>query len=91
MNDLPKVFANKIDKEIHNSQERTIVDENNEVDLSNILSSDKYSFNHKYNIELTNGTIVEDSIIQILDSKVLTIDNGWIGKNSIKSIREIKK
>ena len=91
MKDLPKVFANAIDKEINNSQERTIVDEEQQVDLNNILSSDKYSFNHKYKIELSNNTIIEDSIIQVLDDKLLTIENGWIGVNSIKSIVEIKK
>ena len=90
MNDLPKVFANKIDKEINNSQERTIVGEEKSVDLNQILSKDTYSFNHKYKIELNNNVIV-DSIIQVLDNKVLTIENGWINKEDIVSIVEIKK
>ena len=91
MKDLPKVFANTIDKEINNSQERAIVSEEKNVNLDEILSSDKYSFNHKYKIELNNSLVVEDSIIQILSDKVLTIDNGWIEINNIKSIVEIKK
>ena len=91
MKDLPKVFANKIDKEINNSQDRAIVDENEEIDLNNILTKDKYSFNHKYSIVLSNNSIIEDSIIQITNDRILTIDNGWIGINSIKYIKEIKK
>ena len=91
MKDLPKVFANKIDKEINNSQERAIVDENEEIDLDSILTKDKFSFNHKYSIALNNGNLVEDSIIQINNVKILTLNNGWIEINNIKSIREIKK
>ena len=91
MNELPKVFANTIDKKINNSQERTIVDENKAIDLKEIMSNNIYSFNHKYKIELSNGSFIEDSIIQLSKDKALTIDNGWIGINSIKSIIEIKK
>jgi len=92
MKELPKVFANTIEKHINNSQERAIVKEEEEgINLNDILSNDKYSFNHEYKIELKDGSIVEDSIIQVLDNRVLTIDNGWIGKDSIKSIIEIKK
>lgn len=91
MKELPKVFANTIDKEINNSQERTIVNDDKKLSVDDILSNDKYSFNHKYKIELNNGDFLEDSIIQVLDNKILTISNGWIGINSIKSIIEIKK
>lgn len=91
MNDLPKVFANKIDKEINNSQDKAIIMEGNNVNFEDILSNERYSFNHRYKIVLTNNQEIEDSIIQITREKVLTIDNGWIGKNSIKSIIEIKK
>ena len=91
MKDLPKVFANRIDREISNYQERAIVSEKKDVNLNEILNNNKYSFNHKYNIELSNNSVIEDSIIQVLDSKILTIDNGWISINNIKSIVEIKK
>ena len=91
MENLPKVFKNTIDKEISNSQERVIVNEEKSINLDEILSNDKYSFNHKYKIELSNNNIIEDSIIEVLSDKVLTIDNGWISVNSIKSIYEIKK
>ena len=91
MKDLPKVFVNNIDKEINNSQERTIVGEEQSIDLETILSENKYSFNHKYKITLGNSNIIEDSIIQLMNNKILTIDNGWIDLNNIKNIVEIKK
>ena len=93
MNDLPKVFVNPIDKEIKNSQERTIVDENslNDVKLDEILTKDKYSFNHVYLIKMNNNEEVNDSIIQINETRLLTINNGWINIKDIDYIKEIKK
>ena len=91
MEDLPKVFKNTIEKEINNSQDRVVINEENSINVNDILSKDKYSFNHKYKIKLSNGIIIEDSIIEVLSDKVLTIDNGWIGVDSIKNIIEIKK
>ena len=90
MKDLPKVFVNKIDKEINNSLNETKVDEERKVNLDDILTKDKYSFNHKYLIK-TKTKIVEDSIIQITNNQVLTIENGWINIGDILSIIEIKK
>ena len=90
MKDLPRVFVNKIDKEINNSQIKTNADENREVNLDDILTKDKYSFNHVYLIT-TSTKEIKDSIIQITSNKILTIDNGWIDINDIKSIIEIKK
>ena len=90
MNKLPKVFINKIDKEINNSMRNTICKEQT-ISLDNILSKDKYSFNHVYNITLKDGKVIKDSIIQILDSKILTIDNSWINIEDICNIYEIKK
>jgi len=90
MNKLPKIFINKIDKEINNSMRKTIVNKN-EISLDNILSKDKYPFNHVYSISLKDGNIIKDSIIQILDTKILTINNSWIDIKKINSIKEIKK
>ena len=91
MKDLPKVFVNNIEKEIINSQERTIIEEEKTIDLEQILSNNKYSFNHKYKITLKNGNVIDDSIIQLMNNKILTIDNGWIDLNNIRYIVEIKK
>ena len=90
MNELPKVFVNKIDKEINNSLNETRIDEESSVNLDNILTKDKYSFNHKYLIKTKTDAIV-DSIIQITDYQVLTIEHGWININDIIKITEIKK
>ncbi|MBR1417034.1 MAG: hypothetical protein IJ572_04380 [Bacilli bacterium] len=92
MKDLPRVYANKIDKEIVNSQEvTTVLDEYvKDVDLNNILTKDKFSFNHIYLIKLKD-TQIKDSIIQISNKRLLTIDNGWINIDDIISLKEIKK
>lgn len=91
MKELPKVFVNKIDKEFNNYQERASIDEPKKINLDNILTKDKYSFNHIYLITLKDNTTIKDSIIQILDTKILTIDHSWILINDILSIKEIKK
>ena len=90
MKELPKVYVNKIDKEIRNSLSSTYVNDNI-VNLDDILTKDKYSFNHKYQIELKNNNTIKDSIIQIQNDKLLTIKNGWIKVSDIKNIFEIKK
>ena len=90
MKELPKVYVNKIDKEINNSLIETKANQEDQVRLDNILTKDKYSFNHKYLIK-TKTKIVEDSIIQITNNQVLTIENGWLNINDIISIIEIKK
>ena len=92
MKELPKVFVNPIDKEIRNSQDETIVNEENiDIKLDDILTKNKYSFNHIYLIRLNNNDEIKDSIIQINDTRLLTIENGWIAIKDIKSIKEIKK
>ena len=89
MNELPKVFVNKIDKEIKNYQEESRI--SNKIDFDEILSEDKYSFNHIYLITLSDNTQIKDSIIGKKDNKILTIDNNYIDINNIKNIIEIKK
>ena len=89
MNELPKVFVNKIDKEIKNYQEESRI--SNKIDFNEILSEDKYSFNHIYLITLSDNTQIKDSIIGKKDNKILTIDNNYIDINNIKNIIEIKK
>jgi hypothetical protein len=90
MDKLPKVFVNKIEKDFNNSQSSTIVDDRS-VSLDDIFDNNKYSFNHKYAIELKNGKIYRTSIITNYGTKILTIDNDLININDIKSINEIKK
>lgn len=90
MSNLPKVFVNKIDKFIKNSQEESIV--NNElISLDDVFDNNKYQFNHKYLIKLKNGKEYKTSLIANYGSKVLTIDNDLINVNDIKNIIEIKK
>ena len=89
MNELPKVYVQKQDREIRNYQEETIV--KNEINFDEILSDDKFLFNHIYLITLNNNTQIKDSIIGKKDNKILTIDNNYIDINNIKNIIEIKK
>ena len=91
MNDLPRVYVQKQDKEIKNYQEEAIVNNKKEINFKEILSSDKYLFNHTYLIILNDNTQIKDSIISIKNNKILTIDNSWINIDSIKDIIEIKK
>lgn len=90
MNKLPKVFVNKIDKSIRNSQEEGILD-NRQVSLDEIFDNNKFTFNHKYQIILKNGKEYRTSLIANYGSKLLTIDNDLINIKDINNIREIKK
>lgn len=91
-NKLPKVFVNKIDKELKINQESTLSSSYTSVNLDEILDDkDKYLFNHRYLITLKNNTTLEDSIISKQNNKILTLDNHKIAIDDIKSITEINK
>mgnify|MGYP004632128415 FL=1 len=91
-NKLPKVFVNKIDKELKINQESTLSSSYVSVNLDEILDDkDKYLFNHRYLITLKNNTTLEDSIISKQNNKILTLDNHKIAIDDIKSITEITK
>ena len=91
-NKLPKVFVNKIDKELKINQESTLSSSYTSVNLDEILDDkDKYLFNHRYLITLKNNTTLEDSIISKQNNKILTLDNHKIAIDDIKSITELTK
>ena len=91
MDKLPKVYVNKISKELNNSQEMSRVDSNRTISLDEVFNPKKYAFNHKYSIILNDGREIRSSIISNYGSKILTIDNDLINIHEIKSIKEIKK
>ena len=91
MDKLPKVYVNRISKDLRNSQEITKVDENHTLSLDEVFNPKVYQFNHKYAILLNNGKEIRSSIISNYGSKILTIDNDLINIHEIKSIKEIKK
>ena len=91
MDKLPKVYVNKISKELNNSQEMSRVDSNRTISLDEVFNPKKYAFNHKYSIILNDGREIKSSIISNYGSKILTIDNDLINIHEIKSIKEIKK
>lgn len=90
MEKLPKVFVNKIDKLIRNSQEEGIINNNN-ISLEDVFDNNKFTFNHKYLITLNNGKEYRTSLIANYGSRVLTIDNDLINIKDIRNIVEIKK
>ncbi len=92
-NKLPKVYVNKIDKDLKINQESTISTSSRSfIDLDKILDDkDKYLFNHRYLITLKNNTTLEDSIISKQSNKILTLNNHKIDIDAIKSITEITK
>ena len=89
MFDLPKVYVNKINHKINNNQVESKV-ENQHLDIDSIISNDKYTFNHKYIINLKDNEII-DSIILKNNNRLLTLSNKWIDINDINNISEIKK
>ena len=90
-NKLPKVFVNKIDKVLNVNQDYTR-STSSSINLETILDDkNKYLFMHKYLISLNDGKTIEDSILSKRGENILTLDNGFIKLNSIKSIMEIKK
>lgn len=91
MDKLPKVYVNKINKELNNSQNSSLINDARGLTLDDVFNSSKFVFNHKYVITLNNGKELRSSIISNYDNKILTIDNDVINIDDIKSIREIKK
>lgn len=92
-NKLPKVYVNKIDKNLNINQESTISSTKpSNVDLDIILDdTNKYLFNHRYLITLKDNTTLEDSIISKKNDSVLTLEGRKIAINKIKNIIEISK
>ena len=89
-----KVYANKINKKIDNSQEWTSVNERTikplskiELDkkISNIFKSDKYIYKIKVEIE-TNTGLTEKILVGKNNIGLITIDNEIINYDSIKDI-----
>ena len=92
-NKLPKVYVNKIDKNLNINQESTISSSKpSNVDLDIILDdTNKYLFNHRYLITLKDNTTLEDSIISKKNDSVLTLEGRKIAINKINNIIEISK
>lgn len=93
-NNFPKVYANKIDKKIDNSQEYTTVNDRKyepitkaELDkkISNIFKSDKYIYKIKVQIETNNG-LIEKTIVGKNNIGLITLENEIINYNTIKDI-----
>lgn len=97
---LPKVFANKIDKDIsnnanvyyssHETKEEIRTDNKSEnkniyQKINDIFSSEKYVYKAEVNIKLKDG-VKNAKIIGHNNGYLITIDNELISINDIKDI-----
>ena len=96
MKDLPKVFANSIDKEIKNTQELYYGDNRSEIKrdpinvtrkINNIFASINHVYKSKVKITLEDKSI-ERVIVGKTPGNLITIDGELI---SIASILDIEK
>ena len=98
-NELPSVFANKIDEKIDNSQEvfyekkyNNKTEENDSINkkINTIFNSSDYVY--KKDVKITmDDKIFDTTIVGINNKYLLTMDNSKIDINKIKDIEVIKK
>lgn len=99
MKDLPKVFANKIDKKIENNKTYSIskneekveerkfkIEKNINQKINEIFSSPKYVYKADV-IITTNEGILEKRIIGKNRNNLITMDNELIDIGQIKDIK----
>lgn len=88
MKKLPKIYQNKIDKNIHNNKEIDYVKESNknikEV-LNIIFNGEGYSYNKEVIIE-TNNKVYDTYIITRTKNNIVTLEDEIININDIKDI-----
>ena len=89
MKKLPKIYQNKIDKNIHNNKEIDYVKETNknikEI-LNKILNEEGYSYNKEVIIE-TNNKVYDTYIITRTKNNIVTLEDEIININDIKNIK----
>ena len=101
MEDKPKMYQNKANKEFHNN--KTIYTTYNSVDkgnnkyeqiidsniirkkIENIINSNSFIYSKLVNIVIGND-IIKRKIIGIYNSNLITIDNEYIPLDNIKDI-----
>lgn len=90
--ELPKVFANKIDKDFNNNREYYVSNDKEPIKKVNInkkikelFSSYKYVYKIDTIIETDEG-IIEKTIIGKKNNNLITIDNELIDIGKIKDI-----
>ncbi len=94
MNDKPKMYHNKIDKEINNNKVIYTSYSNNTnkfntIDIrkkvNDIINSNNFIYSKMVNIVFEND-IIKKKIIGIYNDNLITIDNEYIPINNIKDI-----
>ena len=95
MKDLPRVYANPINKKINNVQEQymgsdKITKSKNDVNkiISSLFNNESFTFRRLFEITLKDRVIITN-IISKIGVKLLTIDNELILIDDILDIKEI--
>lgn len=89
MKKLPKIYQNKIDKNIHNNKEIDYVKESNKniKEILNIIfNGEGYSYNKEVIIE-TNNKVYDTYIITRTKTNIVTLEDEIININDIKDIK----
>ncbi len=95
MKDLPRVYANPINKKINNVQEQymgsdKITKSKNDVNkiISSLFNNESFTFRRLFEITLKDR-VITTNIISKIGVKLLTIDNELILIDDILDIKEI--
>lgn len=96
MKTLPKVYANKIDKVINNTQDtfignKDIITNDNmsiEKKINEIFASKNHIYKSRVKIKYKNNEVIKD-IVGIRGNNLLTFDNEIININEIIDINKI--
>ena len=89
MKKLPKIYQNKIDKNIHNNKEMDYVKKSNKniKEILNIIFiGEGYSYNKEVIIE-TNNKVYDTYIITRTKNNIVTLEDKIININDIKDIK----
>ena len=89
MKKLPKIYQNKIDKNIHNNKEMDYVKKSNKnikERLNIIFNGEVYSYNKEVIIE-TNNKVYDTYIITRTKNNIVTLEDKIININDIKDIK----
>ncbi len=89
MKKLPKIYQNKIDKNIHNNKEMDYVKKSNKniKEILNIIfNGEGYSYNKEVIIE-TNNKVYDTYIITRTKNNIVTLEDKIININDIKDIK----
>ena len=84
---IPKVYVNKISKDIKNNK-NSYHFTNNEREIKPVFNSEEFVYKSSVLITLKDGRIINEDIIALKDGEIVTLSNKKI---KIEEIIDIKK